>query len=459
MTSTQLFESFQYLDDALLAEAPARTAAPRRVRLRWGAAAACVLLVAGAVLALPRLKSAPATGVGEVNWTWTPPPQSAAGGAETPRPIQPGGVPGAEALEAAPAPTVLAWNDVEGAAGPLGADVAGVMQVGEPLTGAQTAECAPEIRLEWMDGFTGFASYYLKDGAGGLACVEMKVTHAGVGEYTIRLRDVDAPKTPNCIARPGPETDRVGSLNGLEYRAYRLRYYHGEGDPALYPPEAWTEMEIVFVRENVEYTLSAAVPETLEDAAAADLKDLLLAYAGTHAVPDLRAFRCGEYLYRDDTLTLAEALSDPDFGAYLPAEGPEGFAFDFARRYQFEEAANYLMAFWTQGRSDLQWLVRPLTEEAEKRIVSPEERERYDWTRYPVPWSAYAAQENWATVENPVFCIGDLTPEILSARVHTGDEGQSMFRFGVLYESGILVEVNARGVSAEWVYETLKRFG
>ena len=52
------------------------------------------------------------------------------------------------------------------AAGTTGVDVAGVMQVAEPLTKAQLAACAPEVRLEWMDDFTGFAAYYLKDGAG-----------------------------------------------------------------------------------------------------------------------------------------------------------------------------------------------------------------------------------------------------------------------------------------------------
>ena len=450
MTSIQLFESLQYLDDGLLEETPAVNA--RRVWLRWGAAAACALLVAGAVLALPRLKNepAPATG-GEVYWT--PLPQGAAGGAETPRPIQPGGVPGPEAAEAVPVPTVLAWNEVDGAAWTPEADVAGVMQVAEPLTAAQTAECSPEIRLDWMDDFTGYAAYYLKDGAGGLAHIEMKVTDPGVGTYTVRLRDVNAPEMPSCY--PAKETDSVGSLNGQEYRAYRMQYYHGEGDPALNPPAAWTEMKLVFVRENVEYTLLADVPQTLADAAAIDLRDLLLAYAGSHSVPDLSAFRCGEYLYRDDTLTLPEALADPDFGAYLPAAGPEGFDFDFARRYQFEEVSNYLLAVWMQGRADLEWLVQPLTAEAEERIVDPAEREHYDLSLYSIPWSKSVPSELWMTVQDPVFRIGELTPALVDARIHYGDEGVPACHFSVLYESGIVVRVIAKGVPAAWVYEAL----
>ena len=65
MTGEQLFESLQYLDDTLVEEALAGNS--RRVWLRWGAAAAAFVLVTGAVLALPRLRSggevpAPAAG-------------------------------------------------------------------------------------------------------------------------------------------------------------------------------------------------------------------------------------------------------------------------------------------------------------------------------------------------------------------------------------------------------------
>ena len=89
------------------------------------------------------------------------------------------------------------------------------------------------------------------------------------------------------------------------------------------------------------------------------------------------------------------------------------------------------------------------------RVVDPEKPETYDWNRYGVPWTAYAAQENWLTIEAPVFRIEDLTPERIAARVHAGDEGLSMCRFGVLYGSGVLVEINAKDVSADWIYGVL----
>ena len=461
MTGIQLFESLQYLDDTLLNEEAPRQPAVTKWRLPCAVAACLVLAVLVAALVhVPRTGADRDPVPPHMDPATIGPTQGAGGEADRTQP-QPGGVPGPEAADSAPKPTVFAWNELDVTARSPEVDLAaGVIQVSEPLTAAQTASCAPEIREAWMEDFDGFAAYYLHDGTGGLAFIEMTVRNAEWGgTYTVRLRDAEAPETPDCIVRPQPETDRVGSLNGQEYRAYRVTYSHGEGDPALSPPEPWTEMTVVFEKENVVYSLMTDAPESEAERAAMDLQNLLLCYVGTHGTPDLDAFRYGDYLLRDETQTLDEALADPDFGAYLPADGPDGFAFDFARRYQFEEVANYLMVFWMRGGAHLQWIVRPVTEEALSRVVAPEERERYDLSLYPVPWSAYAAQENRTTVENPVFRIGELTPELVGTRVHAGDEGLDMFRFCVLYESGVLVEVSAKGVSADWVYEALKRLG
>ena len=307
----------------------------------------------------------------------------------------------------------------------------------------------PEIREAWMAQFNGYASYYLHGGAGGLAYIDLTVTNAAWGgTSTVHIRDKDAPEPATCYVRP-LETDKVGSYGGQEYRAYRLTY-------DIYPSEPWTELTVVFEKENVEYTLSANVPQAQEELAAADLRDLLLCYAGTHSAPDLSAFHCGEHLYRDEELTLAEALADPDFGAYLPAEGPEGFELVQLRRYQLEDTVNYLLAFWfTAGGEQLSWLIKPADADALSRVVDPAEPERYDWNRYGVPWSAYAAQENWLTIENPVFRLGDLTPELIDTRVHAGDEGALMCRFGVLFENGVVIEINAKGIDPDWLYDAL----
>ena len=76
MTGNQLFESFQFLDDALVEASEARPAG-KTVWLRRGAAAAAVVLIAGAAIALPRLRKPQPGGVPGTEVFFTQPPQSA----------------------------------------------------------------------------------------------------------------------------------------------------------------------------------------------------------------------------------------------------------------------------------------------------------------------------------------------------------------------------------------------
>ena len=62
-------------------------------------------------------------------------------------------------------------------------------------------------------------------------------------------------------------------------------------------------------------------------------------------------------------------------------------------------------------------------------------------------------------MENPVFRIGELTREAVEARAHTGDEGVAILRFCVLYDSGVLISVSAKGVDPDWVYDALTGLG
>ncbi len=451
MTGNQLFESFQFLDDALVEASEARPAG-KTVWLRWGAAAAAVVLIAGAALALPRLRKPQPGGVPGTEVFFTQLPQKAKGDPQPGGVPQPVGVPGPDAmLPEGVGSAALHWNDLDESRRGVGADTAGVLMVSEPLIKAQTAACAPEILEAWMAQFDGYAAYFLKDGAGGLAYIELSVVNAAWGgTCTVHIKDRDTPDPASCFVVAPLETDKVEHIGGLTYRAYRLRY-------EMYPAEPWTELTVEFEKENLEYTLHANVPETRAELAEADLLDLLLCYAGTHNTPDLSQFVCGEHLLRDEELSFAEATADPDFGAYLPAAGPEGFESAQMRRYQMDDSVNYLLAFWFRDRGNLTWTVKQADAEDMARVVDPEKPESYDWNRYPVPWSAYAARENWLTIENPVFRAEDLTPERIGARVHEDDEGLPMCRFGVLFDSGVLVEVNAKDVSAAWIRETLEQ--
>lgn len=452
MTGKQMFDSMQYLEDELLEEGTRRRVRTRR-SLYVCAAAACAALVLGAVLLVPGRTVDPSVpdgapvmeASGEIAFTApTAPPQR-------------GGVP--DETEPEPAkPAALAWNDRDPAADTQ-ADASWVL-VSEPLTAEQLADCRPEILREWMvDAVSGYAAYHLANGAGGLAYVELTFSSSGwPGTLTVRIRDKDAAQLPSC-GMEWWETDKVDSLNGQEYRAYRLRYLHGEGDPERNPPEAWTDLRVVFEKENLEYTLLTSAAGTWEEQAGMDLAELLLCYAGTHAVPDLSEFHCGEHLLRDEELTWDEALADPDFGAYVPAQGPEGMALDFTRRYQFDTVENILTLYWENDGSYLLWHIKPVSWESERRRVTAAEIERYDLRLYAAPWTEHADQADWMTLDRPVFSIGELSEDLVNARTYVDYDGLPGMRFSVEYETGVLVELNAKGVAPAWIYETLTTIG
>jgi len=463
MTSEQLFDSLQYLDDDLIEVGETHTK-KRRFWLKWGCTAACLVLLAGAALYASHGRTKPAgyieqpvSGGSEVNF-------------QTERPIQPVGVPGTNAaMEPAPGmadpvPEILAWNDVEES--PAQADWAleqGVIMVGEKLTKEQLAACMPEILLPWMENADGFATYLLHDGSGGLANVELQVTNPDWGGVsTVRIRDRDAWQMPECIVGMDEE-EKVSAWNGLEYRAYRHRYDYGEGDPKENPPESWVELTVKFGKEDLEYTILSSVPCTEEQSAALDLRDLLLAYSGTHYVPDLSGFKCGEYRFRDEELTYAGALDDPDYGAYLPKTAPQGFDEGYFRRYQLGEAGKALSEDWltaqwykTGERGSLVWFAGPVTEEASARIVAPEEREKYDFSLYPATdWYYTVAPENRTAMEMPTFRAPELTQELVNARAHVDYDGAILLDFRVLFDDGVLLTVRSCGVAPEWVFEVL----
>lgn len=303
MTKEQLFESMQYIGDDLISasERPART---RRPWLGVAAAAACFVLIAGVWLSRPRPDAGEGNNEVDFQGIGTPHrPDAGAGnvaelkGDQTPPPdVVPAGVPGGMTIDvpgssngpaATPgaAPTVLAWNELK----TMPEHEAMFFAVfGQPLTEEQLAACCPEIRLEWMESMRGYAELF---GWGELYRVTITATDpAWDGNLTVYLRDRDALQAP---AQPWDEEwrkeveTRIAALNGQEYRAYRFEYDYLPGEPHVW-------MCVVFEKENVEYTLLADAPAAQETEAAVDLMDLLLAYAGTHNVPELSGFRCGD---------------------------------------------------------------------------------------------------------------------------------------------------------------------
>ena len=283
MTEMKLFESMQYIGDDLLAESekPARKSRPW---LGAAAAAACLVLIAGVYFSRPQ----PAGGdpAALKGGDQTPPPDAIRAGVPGDIVGVPGSANGPAALPDA-VPSVLAWNELEGE--PPSAESAMFFALfGGQLTQEQLAACCPEIRLEWMDSLQGSGAYF---GSGELYNVTLTAKNpAWDGSVTVQLLNLAAPQAPT---QPWDaewmqmQEAHTAYLNEQAYRAYRCEY-------DMYPGEPYVWMSAVFERENVEYRFTANVPKENEQQAAVDLKDMLLAYIGTHYTPDLASFRCDE---------------------------------------------------------------------------------------------------------------------------------------------------------------------
>ena len=283
MTEMKILESLQYVEDELVEDAEEYRPAHRKPLRTWGGLAACLVLLLGAGLLARSAfasRSQPAAPGG---------PGTGPASAVTERPADipgqdapvPGGVPGPSANQGLdPAPGVFAWTS-DPSVSPPGEDAAQayVVLVGRELTAEEVKACAPGIRLEWMEDFSGSAAYRLADGSGGLAFAQLEVSHAELGNrYRISLREA----TEQNMAASGL-TGTLPSMDGQGYRAQREYYAGADGERVM--------ILVSFVREGILYTLDADVPEAGEIPAALDLRDLLLAYAGTHSAPDLGSFR------------------------------------------------------------------------------------------------------------------------------------------------------------------------
>lgn len=162
---------------------------------------------------------------------------------------------------------------------------------------------------------------------------------------------------------------------------------------------------------------------------------------------------------RDDLLSLDEARSDIDFGAYLPTEIPVGFVFEDARRFINQEQ-NVLFANWSKGMGYINWQVSLLDDKDKTRITFVTDTKNYDLALYPIPRADSVPDELSEIVDNPIFLINELTLDVVQSRTYeitdVGDELGQRMRFSVLYED-VLVELSVKDVSSEVVFDILQQ--
>ena len=164
--------------------------------------------------------------------------------------------------------------------------------------------------------------------------------------------------------------------------------------------------------------------------------------------------------FKDQVLTLAQGLSDPDFGAYLPIEPPAGFEEESIRRYM-DQKHDYLSGLWTKGYHELRWKVSRFNEEAEKRLTHIGDTENYDLSLYPIPRAESVPSHLQEIVDNPVFYAEELTEAAVMARAsllaESGEAPAQHTVFSVKFDD-IVIEVRTKGVDPLWIYQQLQQF-
>ncbi len=162
---------------------------------------------------------------------------------------------------------------------------------------------------------------------------------------------------------------------------------------------------------------------------------------------------------RNDSLSLAEARADADFGMYIPETLPKGFGLENANRFINQER-NTLSVNWTKDMSYISWKVSLLKDNDKTRITHITDTKNYDFALYPIPRADSVPDELREIVDNPIFLIDELILDTVRARTYevsdSGDEQGHRMRFSVLY-GDTLVELNVKGATPEAVFEILQQ--
>ncbi len=195
---------------------------------------------------------------------------------------------------------------------------------------------------------------------------------------------------------------------------------------------------------------SAAVDETQQQ-----FNNLVTSYEQDEAVK-----RKSEDIVKDEIMTLEEALCSEPFGGYMLSAAPNGFTAETFRRYQ-DEKVNYLFGLWTRGEGffdEISWRICYYDKSMENRLTSVDDTQNYDLSLYSIPFADSVPENLFEIVDHPVFSIDELTLEAVKRRAYSvserNDTDQIRLSFGVRY-GDIVVEVTAKGVSPEWIYEQL----
>lgn len=405
MTKEQIFESLQKIDEDILECSEISVhSRPHPAWKRWAATSACFGLFLGAAFLISNLPANESSqDTDSCPWVWD-----------------------------------VYYNEVATMADAAKRYIPGYFE--EALSPEEITAIEPGKRMEWMN-YSGMAGF---DGNGNLLRIYLSVTTT-LPDTMVSVTISEKPDSPDHILPAEPVASPHGDV------VYMVYQYTSGSDTQLEAEAKINDIYFSFFMNTATDALETAKNDFEE------ILDCFTYY--TEDMPKLDAI-VPEAIseWKNEILTMDEAIKDPDFGAYMLSELPDGFSEESIRRYM-DQNSNFLSGLWTRGYDSLQWTVSYLNDSAAARITSAAEKENYDLSLYPIPRADSVPDELREIVDNPVFKIQELTLETVCARAwqveETGDSNGYRMEFGALY-GDVLVEIRTKGVSPEWVYKQLE---
>lgn len=165
---------------------------------------------------------------------------------------------------------------------------------------------------------------------------------------------------------------------------------------------------------------------------------------------DIPAWRTAEFS------SLEEARQETAFAPYLPTEDIPGYG-EFSGYLTYQEwMENLLHVRWSRGYDDVAVDVSLPEGDLSYNLADVNRPETYDLRLYPIPWCDSVPEEYRDTVSMPTFRAEDMSLAVVETRSHEKDTGGLSFQFGVLHDSGVLVEYRCDGHTAQAVWELVE---
>lgn len=243
----------------------------------------------------------------------------------------------------------------------------------------------------------------------------------------------------------------------------------GEDGVDVYATEGRSEKGVALglnfcLNENLFVSVNCFADLDKEEASKQLLQDIVAAYVLKKrdlSIADISPTLDWTQYFVDSEVSFEEANEDEQFGKFFLKELPIGFTKESITRTNHPYIGNNLSGLWYNGLKELRWQVTFFNKDDNDRVVSPAEKEKYNLSLYPIPRADSVPESLWRVVNHPIFRAEELTLEMVQARSYTvqdtGDVDGSRMHFSVMYNDDIVVEVSAKGVSSEWVYNQLQK--